>query len=373
MKLPVLNRVQPAGILDGLTTAIITLDSALRVTYLNSATETLFSVSRRHVQGQALSTAVPHLIEQLPRLKRAIETGTGFIERELKLRRPGDDAGHDCLTVDCTATPAQFSGPGLVLELLPLDRHLRISRDEQLLAQHRASRELIRGLAHEIKNPLGGIRGAAQLLEREFPDSEHLEYTRVIIREADRLQNLVNRLLGPNRLPQKEMVNIHEVLERVRSVMLAEFPDIAVRRDYDTSLPLLTGDREQLIQVVLNIVRNAAQAIKGSGMDLARGEIRLKTRVARQVTIARRRFRHAVQIEISDNGPGIPENMRERVFQPLISGREGGSGLGLTIAHNFITQHRGAITFDSVPGRTCFTLLLPVQDDPRAGTPAQPH
>ena len=183
----------------------------------------------------------------------------------------------------------------------------------------------------------------------------------------------MDRLLTPHRLPLPGPVNIHEVLERVRSVMLAEFPDIAVRRDYDISLPMLTGDREQLIQVVLNIVRNAAQAIKSSGMDLAQGEIRLKSRVARQVTLARRRFRHAVQIEISDNGPGIPENMRERVFQPLISGREGGSGLGLTIAHNFITQHRGAITFDSVPGRTCFTLLLPVQDDPRAGTPVQPH
>ncbi len=362
MKLPVLNRVQPAGILDGLTTAIITLDSALRVTYLNSATETLFSVSRRHVQGLALSVAVPHLVEQLPRLKRAIETGTGFIERELKLRRPGDDAGHDCLTVDCTATPAQFSGPSLVLEILPLDRHLRISRDEQLLAQHRASRELIRGLAHEIKNPLGGIRGAAQLLEREFPDSEHLEYTRVIIREADRLQNLVNRLLGPNRLPQKEMVNIHEVLEHVRQLIEAEGRALlSVQRDYDPSIPELRIDREQLIQATLNLARNALQALIAASPRPDRPLITLRTRMRRQFTIGGVRHRLAVQIDVEDNGGGVAPAMIEKIFYPMVTTRAEGTGLGLPIAQYLINSHGGLIECQSRPGITIFSIYLPLE------------
>jgi len=361
MKLPVLNRVQPASILDGLTTAIITLDSALRVTYLNSATETLFSVSRRHAQGQTLTIAIPHLLEQGMRLRRAIETGTGFIERELKLRRPGDDIGHELLTVDLTVTPAQFSGPGLVLELLPLDRHLRISRDEQLLAQHRASRELIRGLAHEIKNPLGGIRGAAQLLEREFPDSEHLEYTRVIIREADRLQNLVNRLLGPNRLPQKEMVNVHEVLEHVRQLIEAEGSgSFNVMRDYDPSIPEIRADREQLIQASLNIARNAMQALSGV-MQPGSPQITLRTRMRRQFTIAGVRHRLAVQIDIEDNGSGVAPTMIEKIFYPMVTTRAEGTGLGLPIAQYLINTHGGLIECQSRPGTTVFSIFLPLE------------
>jgi len=362
MKLPVLNRVQPASILDGLTTAIITLDGNLRVTYLNSATETLFSVSRRHVQGQALNLVVPHLNEQMPRLQRAIETGSGFIERELKLRRPGDDNGHEFLTVDCTVTPAQLGGPALVLELLPLDRHLRISRDEMLLAQHRASRELIRGLAHEIKNPLGGIRGAAQLLEREFPDSEHLEYTRVIIREADRLQNLVNRLLGPNRLPQKEMVNVHEVLEHVRQLIEAEGRGrLAVSRDYDPSIPEIRADREQLIQAALNLARNALQSLLQSQARPEKPLITLRTRMRRQFTIGGIRHRLAVQMDIEDNGGGIPASMLDKIFYPMVTTRADGTGLGLPIAQYLINSHGGLIECQSRPGTTVFSIFLPLE------------
>ena len=360
MKLPVLNRVQPAGILDGLTTAIITLDQALRVTYLNSATETLFSVSRRHAQGQTLTAAIPHLLEQAPRLRRAIDTGTGFIERELKLRRAGEESNHELLTVDLTVTPAQFGGPALVLELLPLDRHLRISRDEQLLAQHRASRELIRGLAHEIKNPLGGIRGAAQLLEREFPDSEHLEYTRVIIREADRLQNLVNRMLGPNRLPQKEMVNIHEVLEHVRQLIEAEGRStFSVQRDYDPSIPEIRADREQMIQAVLNIARNALQALTIAPKP-ERPMITLRTRMRRQFTIGGVRHRLAIQIDIEDNGAGISPQLIEKIFYPMVTTRAEGTGLGLPIAQYLIHGHGGLIECQSRPGTTVFSIFLPL-------------
>ncbi|MBI4190792.1 MAG: PAS domain-containing sensor histidine kinase [Betaproteobacteria bacterium] len=245
---------------------------------------------------------------------------------------------------------------GLLLEFRHIEQQLRIAREERLLDQSQADRELIRNLAHEIKNPLGGIRGAAQLLDHELERPALHEYTQVIMKEADRLQSLMDRLLTPHRLPQLASLNIHEVLERVRSLILAEYPQgITIGRDYDTSVPLLTGDKEQMIQVVLNVVRNAAQAMHGSG------EITLRSRVARQVTLARKRYRHALELQISDTGPGIPEDMRERIFYPLVSGREGGSGLGLTLAQTFVTQHGGTITFESQPGHTTFTLLLPIE------------
>jgi two-component system nitrogen regulation sensor histidine kinase GlnL len=365
--------MNPAALtgLDLLATAVVVVDDNQAVLYMNPAAENLFEASHTSAAGLTIERLLGENAILAAAISYSRANHSSYTEHEIEIAT----SGRQRLNLACTVSPADLGddAAAMLLEFRQIDQQLRVEREARLLEQSQAHRELIRNLAHEIKNPLGGIRGAAQLLDRELERPGLHEYTQVIIKESDRLQALMDRLLTPHRLPLPGPVNIHEVLERVRSVMLAEFPDIAVRRDYDTSLPLLTGDREQLIQVVLNIVRNAAQAIKVSGIDLASGEIRLKTRVARQVTIARRRFRHAVQIEISDNGPGIPENMRERVFQPLISGREGGSGLGLTIAHNFITQHRGAITVDSVPGRTCFTLLLPVQDDPRAGTPAQPH
>jgi len=246
---------------------------------------------------------------------------------------------------------------GLLIEFRHIEQQLRIAREERLLDQSQANRELIRNLAHEIKNPLGGIRGAAQLLDHELERPALHEYTQVIMKEADRLQSLMDRLLTPHRLPRLASLNIHEVLERVRSLILAEYPQgITIRRDYDTSVPLLTGDKEQMIQVVLNVVRNAAQAMHGNG------EITLRSRVARQVTLARKRYKHALELQISDTGPGIPEDLRERIFYPLVSGREGGSGLGLTLAQTFVTQHGGTITFESQPGSTMFTLLLPIEE-----------
>jgi two-component system nitrogen regulation sensor histidine kinase GlnL len=215
----------------------------------------------------------------------------------------------------------------------------------------------LRNLAHEIKNPLGGLRGAAQLLEHELPRAGLREYTQVIIQEADRLQKLMDRLLTPGHLPHLRTTNIHEVLERVRSLTLAETPQgIVIRRDYDTSLPDLVADPEQLIQAVLNIVRNAVQSMQG------KGEIILRTRIARQVTLAKKRYRQAIQVQIIDNGPGIPEAIREKIFYPLVSGREGGSGMGLTLAQTLINQHQGTIECDSRPGHTCFTLLLPITE-----------
>ncbi|SHG64994.1 two-component system, NtrC family, nitrogen regulation sensor histidine kinase GlnL [Hydrocarboniphaga daqingensis] len=360
MKLAPSKSAAPAHILDAQTTAVISLDSALRVVFINSTAESVFGVSRRYAIGELFTHAVPQFIPHAERLREALRAGTGFIERELQLRKSGDQA----ITVDCTVTPMQLGKHvGLLIEILPMDRHLRISRDELLLAQQQASRELIRSLAHEIKNPLGGIRGAAQLLEREFPDSEHREYTRVIIREVDRLQNLVNRLLGPNRVPQKTAVNVHEVLEHVRQLVEAEAPrGVSFMRDYDPSIPELIGDREQLVQAVLNILRNALQAVGDEGA------IALRSRTRRQYTIGGIRHRLVVQIDIEDDGHGIPPAMIDKIFYPMVTMRAEGTGLGLPISQYLIHTHGGVIECKSRPGNTVFSIYLPL--DVSAGTPA---
>ncbi len=354
MGLTPLKRVQPALVMEGLTTAIIVLDQELRVTFLNSAGESVFAISRHHATGLPLALGIPCFGEHEQRLRTALETDTGFIDREMRLQRNGDQTR----VVDCTVTPFQSTGtpgPGLLLEVLPLDRHLRISREESLLVQHETSRELIRGLAHEIKNPLGGIRGAAQLLEREFPDSEHREYTRVIIREVDRLQNLVNRMLGPNRLPQMKLLNVHEVLEHVRKLVEAEAPDsVHVARDYDPSIPELSADREQLVQALLNVVRNALQACGSSGV------IVLRTRMRRQQTLGTTRHKLVIQIDIEDNGQGIPSGMVEKIFYPMVTTHADGSGLGLPIAQYLVHGHGGLIECRSRPGSTVFSIYLPL-------------
>lgn len=354
MKFAPRPRVAPELMMDGLTTAVIGLDAHLRVALLNSAAESLFGVGRRFALGEAIDQALPHFKEHMERLRRCAESGTGFIERELRL---SDEDDESAITVDCTVTPVPIGKAiGLVMEFQAQDRHLRISRDELLLAQHEASRELIRSLAHEIKNPLGGIRGAAQLLEHEFPDSEHREYTRVIIREADRLQNLVNRMLGPNRVPEKRPVNVHEVLEHVRQLVEAEAPDgVYFLRDYDPSIPELTADREQLIQAVLNLVRNALQAVGDSG------QICLRSRARRQFTIGGQRHKLVVQMDIEDSGPGIPSTMIDKIFYPMFTTRSGGSGLGLPIAQYLIHTHGGLIECQSRPGRTVFSIYIPLE------------
>ncbi len=346
-------RIAADAILEGLTTAVVCLDADLRIVTCNPAAESLFGISLRLAGKQPLTVALPQFAEHEIRLREAIDAGSGFIERELALRRHGDEP----VIVDCTATPVQLGKKvGLLLELAAQDRHLRISRDELLSSQFDTSRELIRGLAHEIKNPLGGIRGAAQLLEREFPDSEHREYTGVIIREADRLQNLVDRLLGPSRPVQRSPLNVHEALEHVRKLLEAEAPaGVAVERDYDPSIPDILGDREQLIQALLNITRNALQAVAGNG------RIRLRTRARRQVTLNGRLHRLATVIEVEDDGPGVRPDMLDRIFYPMVTTRADGSGLGLPIAQVLVHAHEGTIECRSQPGRTVFSISLPLQ------------
>ncbi|MBP7626129.1 MAG: nitrogen regulation protein NR(II) [Zoogloea sp.] len=339
--------------LELLSSAVVLVDDQLVVRYLNPSAENLFATSSRKIVGYSLRRLLGDPAGLESALNNVLRDNWSYTGHNLKVLR----AGMETLHLDCTVTPVEVVDARLLLEFRPMDAQLKVAREEQLAHQQQANRELVRNLAHEIKNPLGGIRGSAQLLERELDDPQLREYTQVIIAEADRLQELMSRLLTSHRMMQPTQLNLHDVIERVRRLILAEFPSIEVRRDYDTSLPSVTGDREQLIQAILNVARNAAQAMQGCG------EIVMRTRAARQVTLAKRRFKLAVQLQVIDNGPGIPDDIRDRIFYPLVSGRENGSGLGLSLAQSFIEQHQGAIEVESRPGRTCFTLFIPITRD----------
>lgn len=345
--------------LEHLATAVILLDKQRDVVYANPGAEVVFALSTKQIRGLNISQVFPDCEILHAALENAIKNHSPFREHEFAITT----LRHNSLAVTCTVTPVDLAPACLVLEFQQMDQQLRIAREERMLIQQQANAELLRNLAHEIRNPLGGLRGAAQLLEHELPQVSLREYTQVIIKEADRLQTLMDRLLVPHRVPKYEPTNIHEVLERVRSLLLAESPKgIIVRRDYDISLPELIGDKEKLIQAVLNITRNAVQAMQSYAQEAGvPSEIILKTRAERQVTLARKRYRVAIKLQIIDNGPGIPSEIRDRIFFPLVSGREGGSGLGLTLAQTFITQHHGMIECESNPGRTCFTILLPIE------------
>jgi two-component system nitrogen regulation sensor histidine kinase GlnL len=343
--------------LDLLATAVLVFDDHARVIFANQAAEQLFEVSRKNLVGQGAARLFvdDRAIDRLLVQARANDLGQ---QRQLiELRR----IQREPLAVQATATALYADDTPLLLELVEIEQQLRVTREERQLDQSEANRQLVRNLAHEIKNPLGGIRGAAQLLEAELTSVDQREYTRVIINEADRLQSLVDRLLAPHRMPREVAeFNVHEVCERVRAVILAEFPrGLDLVRDYDASVPNCSGDKEQLIQALLNIVRNAAQALD-ERINESTAQIVLRTRVARHVTIARRHCRLALDLHVIDNGPGVPDELRERIFFPLVSGREGGSGLGLTLAQTFVQQNEGMIEFESRPGRTDFRIVLPL-------------
>ena len=333
--------------LDLLATAVVALDDGLVVRYANPAAESLFATGAKSLIGQPFLSLFVERSELERSLDEARATHWDYSAQNVTYARPGRDP----LPLSCVVTRIDASGLALLAELRPIDQQLRQAREERLVQGQQSQRELIRNLAHEIKNPLGGLRGSAQLLERELDRPELREYTQVIIKEADRLQSLMDRMLTPHRAPKIEPVSIHEVLERVRSLIRAEF-GLEIRRDYDPSIPELVGDREQLIQAVLNIARNAVQA-------KAR-HITFSTRAVRQITILRHRHRLALELQVVDDGPGIPEEIQDRIFDPLVSGREGGSGLGLSLAQTFVQYHQGVIEFESRPGRTTFRILLPL-------------
>lgn len=339
--------------MDNLSTAVLSVDANLAISYLNAAGEMLFGVSARQVEGQALDLIIPALGSHAGRMRLALQEGAAYTERELRLSLPGEP-----VIVDCTVTPFADStgGRGLLLEFLAQDRQLRISREGQLVAQQQVSREVVRGLAHEIKNPLGGLRGAAQLLERELADPALKDYTRIIIGEADRLQKLVDRLLGPNKPPQLAMINLHQPLEHVRQLVEADLSDeVSITRDYDPSIPDLQADPELLIQAFLNVLRNAVQAVGDQG------RIVLRTRARRRLTLGGKSHRLVAQVDIIDDGAGVPFGMQEQIFYPLVTTRPEGTGLGLPIAQHLIRSHGGLVECQSQPGETVFSIYLPLE------------
>jgi two-component system nitrogen regulation sensor histidine kinase GlnL len=333
--------------LELLATAVVALDEGFVVRYANPAAESLLATGAKSLIGQPFLALFSEKEALLASLREARATHWDYAARNVTYRRPG----HEPLPLSCVVTRIDGSGLALLAELRPIEQQLRLAREERIVAGEQANRELIRNLAHEIKNPLGGLRGSAQLLERELERPELREYTQVIIKEADRLQTLMDRMLTPHRAPRIEPLSVHEVLEHVRSLVKAEF-GVVIERDYDPSLPDLVGDREQLIQAALNIARNAAQAGSTS--------IVFKTRAIRQTTILRHRHRLALELQVIDDGPGVPEEIQDRIFNPLVSGREGGTGLGLSLAQTFVQYHQGVIEFESRPGRTTFRILLPL-------------
>jgi two-component system nitrogen regulation sensor histidine kinase GlnL len=342
---------------DLLATPVAVMQGQGRVRFVNAALEDALGLSRRTLHDAYLPDYFVDPQPLIMALSGAQSNEFAALRYEAQLRRLHHDEPLPVhVIVALTDLPDE-----VIVELLPVEQQTRQEREERLLDQAQANKELIRNLAHEIKNPLGGIRGSAQLLEMELNDKELTEYTQVIIHEADRLQTLVDRLLAPHRRPHVVGdVNIHEVCERVRTLILAEFPKgLKVVRDYDISIPEFRGDREQLIQAVLNIAHNAAQALQERILQ-GDAQITLKTRILRQVTFGKQRYRLALELHVMDNGPGVPDSIKDRIFFPLISGREGGSGLGLTLAQTFVQQHHGMIECDSEPGRTDFKILIPL-------------
>jgi two-component system nitrogen regulation sensor histidine kinase GlnL len=333
--------------LDLLATAVVALDGEFVVRYANPAAENLFATGAKSLIGHPFLSLFSERAELESALDEARVTHWDYSAQNVTYSRPGREP----LPLSCVVTRIDASGLALLAELRPIEEQLRQAREERLVSGQQSNRELIRNLAHEIKNPLGGLRGSAQLLERELDKPELREYTQVIIKEADRLQGLLDRMLTPHRPPRIEPVSIHEVLERVRSLLRAEF-GIEILRDYDPSLPEVMGDREQLIQAVLNVARNSAQAESTT--------ITFRTRAVRQQTILRQRHRLALELQVIDDGPGIPDEIRDRIFNPLVSGREGGSGLGLSLTQTFVQYHLGVVEFESRPGRTIFRILLPL-------------
>lgn len=349
-KLITIEQVSGYDLLESLTTAILVLDAHLRVCYINTSTEVMFEISQRQAEHIPFQTLLPGETHLLNSLRHVIENGQALIEREIQLFLPA--AGE--IVVDCSIKMLDVAEPLLLVELAQLDYQRRVDREESLHTQQ----QVVRGLAHEIKNPLGGLRGAAQLLERQLDSDDLKEYTRVIINEADRLQSLMARMLGPYQQSEKHYLNIHQVLQRVRQLVDVDVEvdeRLKFVADYDPSIPEIYADFDQLIQIFLNIVRNAVEAMEGAGV------IHLRTRVQRNLTIEKRFYKLGVQIDVEDNGPGIPKQLQDSLFYPLVTGRADGTGLGLYLVQNLVQRNAGSVSCSTHAGQTVFSIVFPVE------------
>lgn len=342
------------NLLDSLACSVIAIDDAMRIRYVNSSAEQLLGVSARKVMNLRLTRALTIPDSLFARIRETLDSGQPFTERQVSV----EPHGRDPKVVDLSLSPYRSNDKriGLVMEVTTVDRPLRIARDEANLAQQEHARSLLRSLAHEIKNPLGGLRGAAQLLDRQLPNEELSEYTGIIIREADRLQGLIDRMLGPTTRPARDVVNLHEVLEHVRKIIIAGAPEgVQVSFDYDPSIPECMTDRDRLVQVLLNIAGNALQALQDAG------KIVFRSRIISNFTIGGTRHPLAACIQIIDDGPGIPEDLIDQIFFPMVTGTAHGTGLGLSIAQSTMNQLGGLIECTSEPGNTTFTVLIPME------------
>ena len=342
------------NILSNLYTAIVSLDHELRICFINQPAESLLEISATKSLGQPLADLVCGFSEYISVFYDAIQSGQPYTQRMAELTLPSGST----TTVDFTISPVrEDEWPRLLLEMHPLDRYLRIDRDAALQANQKISHQMVRGLAHEIKNPLGGIRGSAELLAKELGSEELREYTQVIIEETDRLAKLVDQMLGPRHSLNPKMTNIHELLEKVGKLVQLEDSQVEITKDYDPSIPELLIDSELMYQAILNLARNAIQSMD----SVDNPALKFTTRIERQFTINGTRHRNVLQIDIADNGSGIPEDLKHNLFYPMISGRPDGTGLGLPLVNTVIHQHRGIVEFDSEPGNTTFRVYIPLE------------
>ncbi|HWK70248.1 nitrogen regulation protein NR(II) [Pollutimonas sp. M17] len=341
---------------DLLSTAVLLLDGQARVEHANTAAEELFSISRRQLAGQRVHTLFGEDAALAERLPDAIGGKFGILRQDLVIDRRGDQ-----VAVSLAIVPLHRQPWAALLEVRVIEHHILLDRHQQLSKELTAQRESLRNLAHEVKNPLGGIRGAAQLLDVELGPGALHEYTQVIIAEADRLAGLVDRLIAPQgETLRKTRFNIHEICERVYRLVGMEFPAIEFIRDYDASVPDLSGDFERLLQALLNMVRNAAQALTESP-PVRSSRLVLRTRIGRQLLLAAHQAKLGVVVSVIDNGPGVPLHLHDKIFHPLVTGRASGTGLGLSLAQDFVEQHGGIVEFDSQAGRTEFRMILPLE------------
>lgn len=344
-------------IVDNLHTAIIVIGENLQVMCINPAAETLFHISNARAVKKNIRELISNEHEFFDRLERSMLSAHPYTVYDDQLRLHDNNK----IDVDYSVSPLQYAGQGkfLLLEFIRLKTHYKLSQEESILNQYEASKALLRGLAHEIKNPLGGIRGSAQLLERELDSDEHKQFTQIIINEADRLKDLLDRMVGPKDIPNKKEVNIHKVLEHVRQLVLAENSQVKVRADYDPSIPELCADESMMVQIFLNITQNAVRAI--SSLETKTGIIKFKTRANRNCKIGTNTYPLVAKIDIEDNGGGVSDELKEKIFMPMTTGHADGTGLGLSIAQSLAQQHGGLIEFTSEPGKTVFTILLPIK------------
>ncbi|MEH6443622.1 MAG: nitrogen regulation protein NR(II) [Oceanospirillaceae bacterium] len=344
------------SIFSNLTTSIVVLDARLHAIFMNSSAEVLIGVSASRLAKKPMLKWLMLNVKEQALLNNALLENHPYTIREASIITiKGQE-----LIIDYSVSPIELSGKScLLLEIQGRDRLLRIEKEEELIERHATTRNLVRGMAHEVKNPLSGIRGAAQLLERQLANKGLQEYTQVIIDEADRLRDLVDKLLGPRTLPELAAINVHSVLERVHLLAAAALKgDIELVRDYDPSIPELHADRSQLIQAVLNVLLNAVQSLHENPVD--QPKITIRTRTKRQVTLGAAKHKLVCLIEVTDNGIGIDQELKKSMFFPMISGRADGSGLGLSIAQSIVNQHGGLIECRSECRQTVFSLWLPL-------------